>query len=267
MMTIALIAFILTPSSCDDNNSRNVLGVSMKSKEERKLLGCDSKKPVDLHNVNLKFYEPIPASRDDKIYKKMLANAANAKYFKQYIQGTSLSDKERNKALENYRKKVILMRGGLLPYNKSVDNRLPSKSKSDFQRVQQAIKILGKAAKRAGKTTSELRTDLERPEKVYQIQRGRGTNAFDISETKQSKTSSLNARKLIQGMKKEGETNPSKYWSVSKDNNGKPRKLQFIGSNKIPAYTLNVGEQKVSTKMKKHFDCIKEPEKGGVIKS
>lgn len=247
---------------CDDSNSRNVLGISMKSKDERKLLKCDSKKPVDLHNVNLKFYEPIPESRNDKIYKKMLTNAANAKYFKQYIQGTSLSDKEKNKALRDYKQKVILMRGGLLPYNKAINTRLPSKSKSDFQRVQQAIKILGKAAKRAGKTTSELRTNLEQPEKVYQIQRERGTNAFEISETKDSKTRSLNARKLIQGIKKEGETNPSKYWSLLA-NNGKPTKLEFSGSNRVPAYALNVGEQKVSTKMKKHFDCIKEPEKRG----
>ena len=248
---------------CDDNNSRDVLGVSMKSKEERKLLKCDSKKPVDLHKVNLKFYEPIPESRDDKIYKKMLTNAANAKYFKQYIQGTSLSDKEKNKALKDYQKKVILMRGGLLPYNKTIENLLPSKSKSGFQRVQQAIKILGKAAKRAGKTTSELRTNLEQPEKVYQIQRGRGTNAFEISETKESKTRSLNARKLVQGIKKEGETNPSKYWSLLKNNNGNPTKLEFSGSNRVPAYALNVGEQKVSTKMKKHLDCIEEPEKKG----
>jgi hypothetical protein len=248
---------------CDDNNSRDVLGVSMKSKDERKLLKCDSKKPVNLHNVNLKFYEPIPESRNDKTYKKMLTNAANAKYFKQYIQGTSLSDKEKNKALRDYKQKVILMRGGLLPYNKAINNRLPSKSKSDFQRVQQAIKILGKAAKRAGKTTSELRTNLEQPEKVYQIQRGRGTNTFEISETKDSKTRSLNARKLIQGIKKEGETKPSKYWSLLANNNGKPTKLEFSGSNRVPAYALDVGEQKVSTKMKKHFDCIKEPKRKG----
>lgn len=248
---------------CDDNNSRHVLGVSMKSKEERRLLKCDSKKPVDLHNVNLKFYEPIPESRNDKTYKKMLTNAANAKYFKQYMQGTSLSDKEKNKALRDYKQKVILMRGGLLPYNKTINNRLPSKSKSDFQRVQQAIKILGKAAKRAGKTTTELRDNLEQPAKVYQIQRGRGTDAFEISETKDSKTSSLNARKLVQGIKKEGETNPSKYWSILANDDGTPTKLYFSGSSKVPAYALNVGEQKVSTKLKKHFDCIKEPEKKG----
>jgi hypothetical protein len=67
---------------------------------------------------------------------------------------------------------------------------------------------------------------------------------------------------LIQGIKKEGETNPSKYWSLLA-NNGKPTKLEFSGSNRVPTYALNVGEQKVSTKMKKHFDCIKEPEKKG----
>jgi hypothetical protein len=248
---------------CDDSNSRNVLGVSMKSKEDRKLLKCDSKKPVDLHKVNLKFYQPIPESKDDKIYKKMLTNAANAKYFKQYIQGTSLSDKEKNKALRDYKQKVILMRGGLLPYHKTIDNRLPSKSKSEFQRVQQAIKILGKAAKHAGKTTSELRNNLEQPKKVYQIQRVRGANAFEISETTESKTRSLNARKLIQGLKKDGEAKPPKYWSLSENNNGKPTKLKFSGSDRVPAYALHVGEQKVATKMKKHLDCIKDSEKKG----
>ena len=252
---------------CDDAKSSDVLGISMKRLGgERRLMACDTKRALSVHSVDTKFYASTPESRDNRIYKTILSDAANAKHFKNYIAGTTLGEKNMAKAVADYRQKVILMRGGLLPYNKSVANRPPPLGPvaNDSERVRRAIRVLSSAAKRAGKTTTELRDNLEKPAQVYQIQRGRAANAFDLTPVDAGKTSSLNARQVVQGAKRGVEPTPAKYWTRAADADGGVA-LTFSGSNRTPAYTIAAGRFPPAKRLKRHFDCIDQPAKKGCL--